>query len=1325
MASGSETNGWGLTTADGLSLGHASAQTVQMRSNTDDDGFYFSLTSDGTTAIKLQNLATPTADKDAANKAYVDTVAQGLHAKDAAYVGTQAATTSADSVAASNFVVSTSATGGIEYTQGTLTVDSTGITVAGTVILVKHNVNGSAAHQGLYSVGSLASTTCTLTRITAMDNKTEVPGAYSLVTHGTDSNKGFVVTSPDSVDTDTFTLGSTAIAWTTFSSASGALTIDGGTIDNSIIGGSTAAAGTFTTLIGTTSVGYLAADAAGSILLNTNGIVFEGAGVDAFETTLAVVDPTADRTITFPDAAGTVCTTAQADGSLANAVFGTGLSGTTDNAVTLNTNDITANQITSGETLFFAGASGNIHRIGNISAAATNTFTMDSCNAANAAYTLIVVKNDSGTYTAESFAITSTTNGGTTLSTTGDHGFTVCATKNTGFLFSSGPPITLRTITDAKLVLTGTVAASSTAIPGTLTNNTSTIQTDDYILGNNLYTLAPDAATSAVVRYAATAAAFDGSAVQTLSVNYDTTTMTIDGQGKLAVSGIQASNISGQITTATQLDQYQISGVSLGSDLNALTPGTGLTVGTEGFSVTNGQGTLTYGQYKRVFFAPSGTTLVWVATVVSVVQDGPGGVADVVTVGDFATNDITTSHHAVFLRQDANANWSFVGGGASVAISAVDDGANTFTIADASQLATLPGEIIAYIFDGNTTVDAAIYAQVTNATQTTSQIAATVTGTIPAGSTILNTQIQGATDGQPTTVATFNARTYGTFYGQAAMTLSMSFADAENIVDNSSNELLGFGVVLNATNNLKITNAANDGAPLLETEGSANTDIDMELKIKSADNATGVGTFNFTKSGAGGSVKLNINDLTDTQVRTLAFTAGAASTITFPAGDVTLATLTGTETLTAKTLSGATINSSSTIDASIIGGTTAAAGTFTTLVANTSVNVLEADAAGGLLLNSTGIIFEGATADAFETTLTAVDPTSSKTISLPTPAANDTVALLAEAQTLSAKTLSGATINSSSTIDASIIGGSTAAAGTFTTLIGTTSVGYLAADASGSILLNANGIVFEGAGVDAFETTLAVVNPTADRTITFPNAAANDTVALLAEAQTLSAKTLAAPTITGDVLMAEAASVGVPSATSLMTLEENGGDPTVTIAGKLVATGGVSSSDINLKKNVEECGGLELIREMRGVSWDWRNNSKPSMGIIAQEVQKWVPSIVSEQKNGLGVEYNGLIGILINAMNDLNQKVDLIAEGKVDDAVKVKADKAVVFDMDTEKGTKGTERKAKQQGDDSSASESESESESVSTTPVASPKVTPSRYNLRRRGRGQRKARSD
>ena len=52
-----------------------------------------------------------------------------------------------------------------------------------------------------------------------------------------------------------------------------------------------------------TSLGY----AGGSNEFDT-AIIFEGATANAFETTLTVVDPTADRTITLPNTTGTVIT---------------------------------------------------------------------------------------------------------------------------------------------------------------------------------------------------------------------------------------------------------------------------------------------------------------------------------------------------------------------------------------------------------------------------------------------------------------------------------------------------------------------------------------------------------------------------------------------------------------------------------------------------------------------------------------------------------------------------------------------------------------------------------------------------------------------------------------------------------------------------------------------------------------------------------------------------------------------------------------------------------------------------------------------------------
>jgi len=63
-----------------------------------------------------------------------------------------------------------------------------------------------------------------------------------------------------------------------------------------------------TSLSSTTLVSGVA-DAANAISIASGNIVFEGSTANDFETTISVTDPTADRTITFPDAGGTVALT--------------------------------------------------------------------------------------------------------------------------------------------------------------------------------------------------------------------------------------------------------------------------------------------------------------------------------------------------------------------------------------------------------------------------------------------------------------------------------------------------------------------------------------------------------------------------------------------------------------------------------------------------------------------------------------------------------------------------------------------------------------------------------------------------------------------------------------------------------------------------------------------------------------------------------------------------------------------------------------------------------------------------------------------------------
>ena len=159
------------------------------------------------------------------------------------------------------------------------------------------------------------------------------------------------------------------------------------------------------------------------------------------------------------------------------------------------------------------------------------------------------------------------------------------------------------------------------------------------------------------------------------------------------------------------------------------------------------------------------------------------------------------------------------------------------------------------------------------------------------------------------------------------------------------------------------------------------------------------------------------------------------------------------------------------------------------------------------------IIFEGATPDDFELTLLVTEPTQDVTVTLPN--ATDTLVGKATTDTLTNKSISGTSntltniANSSLTnstisgkalgtdLDALTIGtglsgtsynGSTSVTIAIDSTVATTSgTQTLTNKTLTSPLVDGNGILFEGSTADEFETTLTVVDPTADRTITLPN----------------------------------------------------------------------------------------------------------------------------------------------------------------------------------------------------------------------------------------------
>jgi energy-coupling factor transporter ATP-binding protein EcfA2 len=94
--------------------------------------------------------------------------------------------------------------------------------------------------------------------------------------------------------------------------------------------------------------------------------------------------------------------------------------------------------------------------------------------------------------------------------------------------------------------------------------------------------------------------------------------------------------------------------------------------------------------------------------------------------------------------------------------------------------------------------------------------------------------------------------------------------------------------------------------------------------------------------------------------------------------------------------------------------------------------------------------------------------------------------------------------------------------------------------------------------------------------------------------------------------------------------------------GTLNATVFNSLSDENQKINIEDIpNALDVVQQLKGVSFNWKSNNLPSYGVIAQDLEKVIPEIVSTDKDGAkSVNYNGIIAFLINAVQEQQKQID-------------------------------------------------------------------------------------
>jgi len=105
-----------------------------------------------------------------------------------------------------------------------------------------------------------------------------------------------------------------------------------------------------------------------------------------------------------------------------------------------------------------------------------------------------------------------------------------------------------------------------------------------------------------------------------------------------------------------------------------------------------------------------------------------------------------------------------------------------------------------------------------------------------------------------------------------------------------------------------------------------------------------------------------------------------------------------------------------------------------------------------------------------------------------------------------------------------------------------------------------------------------------------------------------------------------------------LTIDSNGG--TVTIDDHCTVTGTLTeSSTAEIKKNITTLdSGLDKVLLMRGVEFDYKENDLHSIGVIAEEINKIEPYLLSEDKKS--VQYTRIVPLLIEAIKDLSSKVD-------------------------------------------------------------------------------------
>ena len=112
---------------------------------------------------------------------------------------------------------------------------------------------------------------------------------------------------------------------------------------------------------------------------------------------------------------------------------------------------------------------------------------------------------------------------------------------------------------------------------------------------------------------------------------------------------------------------------------------------------------------------------------------------------------------------------------------------------------------------------------------------------------------------------------------------------------------------------------------------------------------------------------------------------------------------------------------------------------------------------------------------------------------------------------------------------------------------------------------------------------------------------------------------------------------------SLFTLNSTTVDMSIN---KVTAVDFNTTSDFRLKENIQPLSKpIELVNQLEGVRYNFKESGNKSIGLIAQEVEKVIPEVVSTDEEGYkSIAYGNLVALLIEVVKEQDKRIKDLEE---------------------------------------------------------------------------------